>query len=129
MKKENKIDKRDDNIYVKMSNGRYRAYGQKYDEPYLYDGIWYVRHNPGSTQTTSVKYMEGIYRVGDRPQKIDVLKLCAMEDYKDYILQSKEFKEMIDSGYYNWNDLVAKTISLVLDLNERYKTDDNSSRF
>lgn len=116
-----KMPKRDDNIYVKMANGRYRPYGVRYEEPYMLDGVWYVRHHENSVSTTNVDYMCGLYRVGDKPQKLDIQKVCAMEDYKDYVLNSKEIKEIMDNGCYSWNELVAKITALVVDLNEKYQ--------
>lgn len=116
------MSRKDDNIYIKMDNGRYRPYGVRYNEPYMYDGIWYVRHHENSVGTTNVdNYMEGLFRVGDRPEKIDVPKLCAMQDYVDYVLNSKEIREMMDKGYYSWNEMVCKVVALVVDKNEQYK--------
>lgn len=122
MKKQKVERKRDDNIYVKMDNGRYRPYGQRCDENYLYDGIWYVRHSEHSKSITNVDhYMEGLFRVGDRPQKIDVPRLCAMQDYVDYILSSDKFAEFEKKGYYSWVELTSAFVALILDMNKQYQ--------
>ena len=111
---------KDDNIYVKKDNGRYVPYGRMYNENYMYDGIWYVRHNENSKSITNVDYMEGLFRVGDRPEAIDVPQLCAMADYTDYVLSSKEMQDLMNKGF-SFNDLVSKIVALVIEKNKELK--------
>ena len=118
---------KDNNIYIKKDNGRYVPYGIAVNEDYLFDGIWYVRHNDYSRSITNAdKYLPSLFKLGDKPEKIDIPKLCAMNDYVNYVLESKEFKELCDNGKFSFNDLTSKIVALVIDLNKKYtKRNDN----
>lgn len=125
-----KKEERDDNIYIKVKQGnrtRYIPYGIRCGENYLPDGIWYVRHKEYSVGTTNAdNYIPSLFKVGDAERYVDIPTLCAMENYKDYILSSDAFREFADKGYYTINDLASKIISLVLELNEEYKRKESS---
>lgn len=107
----------DNNIYVKQKNGRYKPYGMRCDENYLGDGIWYVRHREHSFGTTNVDYMAELLKIGDVQKPIDIPKVCSIEEYCDYILDSIEFNEMVNKGF-SLNDLVHKLVALILEKNE-----------
>lgn len=97
---------KDNNVYLKNDKGRYIPYGVCYQPEYLPDGIWYVRHTDYGKSTTSVKYLEGLYKMGD-VKSIDLTELCGMEDLCDYITRSKEFKELMNSKTgFSPNDIV-----------------------
>ena len=115
----------DNNVYVKRGN-RYTPFGLRYQEPYLPDGIWFVRHYDHSYGTTNVDhYLEGLFRVGDTPKMLDVPKLCSMQTYIDYVLASPEMQKIMDSHQYSFLELTAKITALVVNLNERIKNDDS----
>ena len=97
---------KDNNVYLKTDRGRYIPYGVCYQPEHLPDGIWYVRHTDYGKSITSVKYIEGLYKVGDS-KSIDLTELCGMEDLCEYITNSKEFKETINSkSGFSSNDIV-----------------------
>ena len=54
----------DDNVYIKRGR-KYVPFGLRYNEGYLPDGIWYVRHFDNSYGHTNVDhYLSGLYKVG-----------------------------------------------------------------
>ena len=120
----------DDNVYYRRGK-RYIPLGLTYKPHYLPDGIWYVRHFDHSYGHTNVDhYLSGMYRVGDIPEYVDIPKLCSTHSYVEYILASKEFKEIMDNHSYNFQELVAKITALILDLNSKIKSkaNDDSER-
>ena len=111
----------DGNIYYKKGK-RYVPFGLKYNQNYLPDGIWYVRHFDHSYGYSNVNhYLSGMYKVGEMPDYIDIPKLCSMHSYTEYVLESPEFKEIMDSGKYSFIDLTAKIVALVVELNQTLK--------
>lgn len=115
----------DDNVYYKRGR-KYIPFGLRYGQNYLPDGIWYVRHFDHSYGHTNVDhYLSGMYRVGDIPEYVDIPKLCSTHSYVEYILASKEFKEIMDNHSYTFQELVAKITALVLDLNNKIKSKEN----
>lgn len=97
---------KDDNVYLKNDKGRYVPYGVCCHPEYLPDGIWYVRHTDYGRSTISVKYLEGLFRVGDA-KPVDLTELCGMENLCEYITGSKEFKELMNSKTgFSPNDVV-----------------------
>ena len=115
----------DDNVYIKRGN-RYIPFGRRCDENYLPDGIWYVHHDKHSHGYTNADhYLAGLFKVGDAPKPIDIPKLCSMSSYVDYVLASKEFRELIDSGRYSFHDLTARIVALVVNLNDTIKGENN----
>ena len=118
----------DNNVYYKRGR-KYIPFGMRYNEQYIPDGIWYVRHLDHSYGHTNVDhYLSGMYRVGDIPEYVDIPKLCSMHSYVEYVLASKEFKEIMDNHSYTLQELVAKITALVIDLNSKIKSkanDDN----
>ena len=115
----------DNNVYVKRGN-RYTPFGLRYNEHYLPDGIWFVRHYDHSYGTTNVDhYLSGLYKVGETPEMIDIPKLCSMHTYVEYVMASPEFKKIMDSHQYSFLELTAKITALVVNLNERIKNDDS----
>ena len=110
----------DDNVYIKRGK-RYIPIGL-YTERYLPDGIWYVRHYDGSYGQTNVDhYLSGLYKVGELPKAIDVPKLCSMHTYCEYVMNSPEFRELMDKGTYSFQELTAKIVALVVNLNDTIK--------
>ena len=115
----------EDNVYIKRGN-RYVPFGVRYNEQYLPDGIWYVRHYDHSYGHTNVDhYLSSLYKVGEPPKVIDVPKLCSIHTYVEYIMASPEFKKIMDSHQYSFFELTAKITALVVDLNERIKNDNS----
>lgn len=115
----------DNNVYVKRGT-RYTPFGLRYNEQYLPDGIWYVRHYDHSCGHTNVDhYLSGLYKVGECPEAIDIPKLCSIHTYVEYVMASPEFKKIMDSHHYSFLELTAKITALVVNLNERIKDDDS----
>jgi hypothetical protein len=120
--------KENDNVYCKKGN-RYVPFGMKCNEHYLPDGIWYVRHSDSSYGVTNVDhYLTGLYKVGESPEPIDIPRLCSTHCYVEYVMNSPEFKELMDKGSYSFQELTSKIVALVLKLNKTIKAkanDDN----
>ena len=115
----------DDNVYIKRGN-RYIPFGRRCDENYLPDGIWYVHHDEHSVgHTHADHYLAGLFKVGDDPKPIDIPKLCSMSSYVNYVLASKEFRELVDSGKYSFLDLTARIVALVVNLNDTIRGENN----
>ena len=120
----------DDNVYIKVGK-KYIPFGRRYNENYLPDGIWFVRHSDTSSNCTNADhYMQGLYKVGDSPGFVDIPKLCSMHSYTEYVISSPEFKELMNKGSYSFYELTAKIVALVIKLNETLKSesDDNNKR-
>lgn len=112
---------KDENVYRRGDNGRYIPYGICCEPDNMPDGIWYVRHRDYSRSTTSVNYMQGLFKVGDA-MEIDLTKLCGMEDLVDYIMDSKEFRETADySKGYSLNDIVHVCVAKLVEKAESQK--------
>lgn len=106
---------KDENVYRKMDNGRYAAYGVCCEPSNLPDGIWYVRHKDHSHAITSVPYMQGLFKMGNAKQ-VDVTEICGMEDLCDYIMDSKEWREMMnDENGHTLNDLVHLCVAKIVE--------------
>lgn len=121
----------DDNVYIKRGR-KYIPFGMRCNEHYLPDGIWYVRHFDSSYGHTNVDhYLSGLYRVGDVPEPIDVPKLCSIHSYVEYVMNSPEFKEIMNKGSYSFQELVSKITALILKLNKtlKAKENDDNKRF
>jgi len=115
----------DNNVYIKRGR-KYVPFGVKHDEHYLPDGIWYVRHSDSSYGITNVDhYLSGLYKVGDPPGFVDVPKLCSIHSYVEYVMNSKEFREIMDRGNYSFQELTAKITALILNLNKILKSKEN----
>jgi hypothetical protein len=111
----------DDNIYFKQGK-KYIPFGLRYDQNYLPDGIWYVRHFDHSYGHTNVDhYLSGMYKVGEIPDYIDIPKLCSIHSYTEYVMASPEFRKIVDSGSYSLMELTAKIVALVVKLNATLK--------
>ena len=113
----------DDCVYVREKNGRYRPFGMRFNENYLPDGIWYIRHNKYSSRTTNVdRYLSGLFKIGDVQEPINIPELCAKQEYVDYILASKEFADATEKGKKVFlYDLVSKLVALILEKNKELK--------
>ena len=108
----------DNCVYMKLPNGRYKPFGMRFDENYLPDGIWYVRHGEYSFGTTNVDhYLSGLFKLGESQRPIDIPKLCSMQEYVDYVLYSDEFKELTKKSF-NLVELTSKLVALILEKNE-----------
>lgn len=119
--KHNLMKDTDNNVYIKRGT-KYTPFGLRYDEQYLPDGIWYVRHYDHSYGTTNIDhYLSGLYKVGELPEMIDIPKLCSMHTYVEYVMASPEFKKIMDSHQYSFLELTAKITALVVNLNEKIK--------
>ena len=119
------MNSNDDNVYIKRGK-KYVPFGRRYDEQYLPDGIWFVRHDEKSFGTTNVDhYLSGLYKVGDKPEYIDVPQLCSIHSYVEYVMASPEFREIMDKESYSFQELVSKITALILKLNKTIKARDN----
>ena len=117
------MESSDNNVYYKKGK-KYIPFGLSCTN-YLPDGIWYVRHYDHSYGQTNVdKYLSGMYRVGDIPDYIDIPQLCSMHSYTEYVLCSPEFKEILETGI-SIQDIVAKTVALIIKLNKTLKEKEN----
>lgn len=115
----------DDNVYIKRGR-KYVPFGMRYNEHYLPDGIWYVRHFDNSYGHTNVDhYLSGLYKVGETPKMIDVPKLCSTHSYVEYVMNSPEFKEIMNKGSCSFQELVSKITALILKLNRTLKAKEN----
>lgn len=115
----------DDNIYIKEGK-RYKPFGLRINQNYLPDGIWYVRHYEHSYGVTNVDhYIQGLYKVGNVPNYVDIPKLCSIHSYVEYVMSSPEFRKIMDSGGYSFSELTAKITALVIQLNEKLKAKEN----
>lgn len=110
----------DDNVYIKRG-GKYIPIGLRCHN-YIPDGIWYVRHFDNSYGHTNIDhYLSGLYKVGELPEAIDIPKLCSMHTYCEYVMNSPEFKELMDKHQYSFQELTAKIVALVVKLNDTIK--------
>ena len=115
----------DDNVYIKRGR-KYVPFGVRYNEGYLPDGIWYVRHFDNSYGHTNVDhYLSGLYKVGETPEYPDIPKLCSLHSYVEYVMASPEFKEILNSHQYSFLELTSKITALVIKLNKQIRDDDN----
>ena len=111
---------KNENVYIKNKNGHYTPIGLNYD--YLPDGIWYVRHHEGCNSRSNVKYLEGLYKLASNDDFEDIKQLCSLEDYNDYILDSQEFRDLMNNPKgYTLNELVSLCVSLVFKKNNDIK--------
>lgn len=109
------------NVYFKRGN-KYVPFGLHYNEQYLPDGIWYVRHYDHSYGHTNIDhYLSGLYKVGEAPEYIDIPKLCSIHTYVEYVMASPEFKEIMNNQRYSFLELTTKITALVVKLNETLK--------
>ena len=114
----------DDNVYIKRGR-KYIPIGLSCHN-YIPDGIWYVRHFDNSYGHTNVDhYLSGLYKVGDVPEYPDIPQLCGLHSYVEYVLNSPEFKQIMDSGTYSWQVLVSKITALIFRLNKILKDKEN----
>lgn len=102
----------DANLYRKVGK-RYEPIGRLINVDYLTDGIWYVHHTKHSKGITSCKHLEGVYRVGEA-QHIDLAKLCGMADLSEKILDSQEFRDVVNSSTgYSLHDIVDVCVNIL----------------
>lgn len=104
------------NVYVKTDNGRYKPFGVTYDERYLSDGLWLVRHTENCSSKKNVDYLNSFMKVGN-PEYVDIPKLAGLDEYADNILQCDEFQEMLKKGY-TLNELVHFIIGKIFEINK-----------
>jgi hypothetical protein len=111
-----------DNVYKKDKNGKYVPFGLRYDENYLPDGIWYVRHHEGCHSMSNVPYLEGLYKLASPEDFGDIKQLCSLQEYSDFIMDSQEFRDLIDDPKgYTISELVSLCVGLVFKKNKSKK--------
>lgn len=108
------------NVYIKKANGRYEAIGVT-NSDWLPDGIYYIRHTESGRATTSVPYLESVFRITD-PKKISMRTVCGLEDMVDYIQSSPEYREMLSKGYYTAHDLIHLCVRKMYDKSQEYQS-------
>ena len=116
---------KDDNIYVRKDNGRYTPIGVCVNKDYMYDGLWYVKHRPGCTSTTSVPYMANLFHIDNDP--VDVNLICSMKDMVDMVFDSKEYHELMKTGSYSLHDIVATVVKVIYDNNPNINGESNGN--
>ena len=112
----------ENNVYRKDKNGDYIPFGLKYDENYLPDGIWYVRHHNVFHSTANIQYLEGLYKLSSPDDFKDIRQICSLQEYTDFILDSNEFRELMNNERgYTLNELVSLCVGLVFKKNKQKK--------
>lgn len=110
----------DNNVYRKVGR-KYVPFGSRYDENYLSDGIWYVKHRDNCHSHTNVAHiaeMTGLVKVGECPDRLDITRALQQHDLAEAILRDKRFNELI-SKPYTLNDLVHKVVNIIAEKNEK----------
>lgn len=114
---------KDNNIYIKDGK-RYTPIGITFNQDWLHDGIWYVRHYDHSRRITNFKHISnlcGIKKISECPEKINVKKIIQQYDLAEDILSSEEFNnwltDQINVGY-TITDLVHKIIEIIINKNK-----------
>lgn len=116
---------KDENIYRKLDNGRYQAFGVCYQPEHLCDGIWYVKHHEYGRSITSVPYVTGLFRIGDT-KEIDIPTLCGLEDICNKIYESQEYRDLINSkNGYCIQDIVHICVKKMYDFSQEKKNGEN----
>lgn len=111
-----------ENVYVKDGK-RYRALGLSGRFDYLPDGIYFIRHRSDGKHTTSVPYIEGLFKIAD-PEKISMATVCGMQDVCDAIEESQEWKEMLrDKTGFSLDQVVHLCVKKLFEMSN----DDNKS--
>lgn len=115
----------DDNVYIKRGR-KYIPIGLSCHN-YIPDGIWYVRHFDSSYGQTNVDhYLQGLYKVGDIPNYIDIPQLCSIHSYVEYVMNSAEFKELMEEEKgASLQQIVSKITALIVNLNKTLKAKEN----
>lgn len=104
----------DNNIYKKVGR-KYVPFGCRYDENYLTDGIWYVKHHESCHSHTNVAHiakLTGLVKVGECPDRLDITRALQQHDLAETILRDKEFNEFI-SKPCSICELVHKVVSIL----------------
>ena len=110
-----------ENVYKIDNNGNYVPIGLDCD--YLPDGIWYVRHHDHVHSISNIKYLEGLFKLSDTTDFPDIKQICSLQEYADFILDSKEFKDLIlNERGYTLNELVSLCVSQVFKKNKSLKS-------
>lgn len=110
----------DNNIYKKVGR-KYVPFGCRYDENYLTDGVWYVKHHESRHSHTNVAYitqLTGIVKVGECPEQLDLSKILQQHDLAESILEDKRFNELV-SKPHTLNELVHKVVNIIVEKNEK----------
>lgn len=105
-----------DNVYKKVGR-KYVPIGYRIEDNYLTDGLWIVRHKPGSTQMINCGYLAQIYgmcKVGENATA-DLTKLADMEEYADVV--SKVMFENENKSVTR-QDLARLIVKALFDFNE-----------
>jgi hypothetical protein len=115
--KSNSEEEDTNNVYYKDSDGNFKPFGINLRNNYIPDGIWYVRHTEHCSQTTSVDYLLGLYKLYDI-KDLSISEICSLHDYSDYILGSDEFEKLTTNKHgFSYQELVSCIISLVFKRN------------
>lgn len=104
----------DNNVYRKVGC-KYVPFGSRYNENYLSDGIWYVKHRDNCHSHTNVAHiaeMTGLVKVGECPERLDITRALQQHDLAETILRDKEFNEFI-SKPCSICELVHKVVSIL----------------
>ena len=110
----------DNNVYRKVGR-KYVPFGSRYDENYLSDGLWYVKHHDSRDSRTNAAYitqLTGLVKVGECPKQLDLSKALQQHDLAESILNDKSFNELILKPY-TLNELVHKVVNIIAEKNEK----------
>ena len=107
----------DNNVYKKVGR-KYIPFGSRYDENYLSDGIWYVKHSDSCYSHTNVAYiaeltgLNGLIKVGERPSQLDITRALQQHDLAETILRDREFTELT-SKPCSLSEIVHKVVNIL----------------
>lgn len=110
----------DNNVYRKVGR-KYVPFGSRFNENYLSDGIWYVKHRDNCHSHTNVAYitqLTGAVKVGECPEQLDLSKILQQHDLAESILEDKHFNELIKKPY-TLNELVHRVVNIIAEKNEQ----------
>ena len=110
--------KEDLNVYKKVGR-KYVPIGYRIEDNYLNDGIWIVRHKPGSTQITRGDYLAqsyGLIKAGEIA-KIDLPILGGLEEYAEVVANTIGNMK----GSFSNIDIARRIVKDLFDYNEKLK--------
>ena len=110
----------DNNVYRKVGR-KYVPFGSRYDENYLSDGIWYVKHRDNCHSHTNVSHiaeLTGLVKVGECPDRLDITRALQQHDLAEDVLRDKRFNELV-SKPLTLTELVHAVVNIIAEKNEK----------
>lgn len=103
----------DSNVYIKKGK-RYEAIGACTPLNWLPDGLWYVSHKSGVYATTSMSYLESMYKVGES-KHIDMTEICGMKDLTESVLNSDAMLEILNKPDWCVREVVSTAVAVLVE--------------